>query len=74
MCERGFAAIRFFSPIFSFWGLWERYGGLGERPGGLREHQEAYGKKSFTSIFSENASNRWKSLDMASILMNRPTK
>ena len=35
-----------FSSIFSFWELWERYGGLGERPGGLRERQEAYGKKS----------------------------
>ena len=43
----------FFLPILSFWELWERYGGLGERPGGLRERQEAYGKKSFYTIFTE---------------------
>ena len=36
----------FFSPILSFWELWERYGVLGERPRGLRQRQEAYGKKS----------------------------
>ena len=57
MCERGFAAIRFVSPIFSFWELWERYGGLGERPGGLQERQEAYGKKSLPQFSPKS----WKS-------------